>query len=120
MQEHSATSGLPAPQASVLARLERTGPSSASELAGAERMRPQSMAAIVKALETQGLIARAPDPVDGRRQVITLTEPGRQVARGAQATRDEWLAHALAERYTDAERATIADAVRLLDRLVQL
>ena len=41
MQEHSATSGLSAPQASVLARLEKDGPSTASVLAGAERMRPQ-------------------------------------------------------------------------------
>jgi DNA-binding MarR family transcriptional regulator len=118
MQEHSATSGLPAPQASVLARLEKHGPASASQLAGAERMRPQSMATIVKALEAQALIARAPDPDDGRRQVITLTEPGRRLARGARATREEWLAHALDERYSDAERATIASALKLLDRLV--
>src|SRR5215475_4606050 len=83
MQEESATSGLSAPQASVLARLEKAGPSSASVLAGAERMRPQSMAAIVKALEAHGLIERAPDPVDGRRLEISLTEPGRRIARGA-------------------------------------
>jgi DNA-binding MarR family transcriptional regulator len=119
MQEASATSDLPAPQASVLARLEKDGPSSASVLAGVERMRPQSMAAIVKALEGDGLIGRAPDPDDGRRQVITLTEPGRAVARGARASRDEWLVHALDARYSAAERATIADALRLLDRLVQ-
>jgi DNA-binding MarR family transcriptional regulator len=119
MQEESATSGLSAPQASVLARLEKAGPSSASELAGAERMRPQSMAAIVRALEAQGLIRRAPDPEDGRRLLISLTEPGTRLARGAQATREEWLAHALEARYSDAERATIADALKLLDRLVQ-
>jgi hypothetical protein len=32
--------------------------------------------------------------------------------------RDEWLAGALEERYTDAERATIIEALALLDRLV--
>src|ERR1700742_3906763 len=84
MQDASATSGLSAPQASVLARLEKAGPSSASVLAGAERVRAQSMG-----------------------------------APGAQATRDEWLARALEERFSDAERATIAAALRLLDRLVQ-
>jgi DNA-binding MarR family transcriptional regulator len=82
-------------------------------------MRPQSMATIVKALEAQGLIERMPHPEDGRRQVITLTAPGHRVARGAQATREEWLVHALQERYSEAERATIAEALRLLDRLVQ-
>jgi DNA-binding MarR family transcriptional regulator len=119
MQEHSAASGLTAPQASVLARLEQDGPSSASVLAGAERMRPQSMGAIIKALEAQALIRRAPHAEDGRRRVVTLTDPGRRVARGARATREEWLVHALRERYSDAERATIAEALRLLDRLVQ-
>ena len=39
------------------------------------------MAAIVKALEAQALIARAPDPEDGRRRLVTLTDSGRHVAR---------------------------------------
>jgi DNA-binding MarR family transcriptional regulator len=119
MQDASAGPELSAPQASVLARLAKDGPSSASVLAGAERMRPQSMAAIVKALEARGLIQRAPHPEDGRRQVITLTDAGRPVARGAQATREEWLVRALEERYSAQERATIAAALSLLDRLVQ-
>jgi DNA-binding MarR family transcriptional regulator len=119
MQDAAAGAGLSAPQASVLARLEKDGPSSASVLAGAERMRPQSMAAIVKALEEQGLIERAAHPDDGRRRVISLTASGRRLAQGARATRDEWLVRALRERYTDAERARIAEALELLDRLVQ-
>ena len=118
MKEVSATEELTASQASVLARLAMIGDSSTSELAGAERMRPQSMATIIKALEAYGLVERSEDPADGRRQIIALTAGGRDRAEGAQATRDEWLAQALQERYTRAERAMITEARALLDRLV--
>ncbi|CCB72351.1 putative MarR-family regulatory protein (plasmid) [Streptantibioticus cattleyicolor NRRL 8057 = DSM 46488] len=119
LKEASATEDLTAPQTSVLARLVKDGPSSASVLAGAERVRPQSMATTLAALESHGLIARAPDPEDGRRQVVTLTPAGRERAEGVRATRDEWLARAFQDRYTDGERATITEALRLLDRLTQ-
>jgi DNA-binding MarR family transcriptional regulator len=118
LKEVAATWELTASQASVLARLALIGESSTSELAGAERIRPQSMAAILKALEGYRLIQRRADPVDGRRQIITLTAVGRDRAQGARAMRDEWLAAAFQERYTKAERATITDALALLDRLV--
>jgi len=119
LMEVAPADGLSAPQASVLARLVKDGPSSGSVLAGAERVRPQSMAATIAALEEQGLIQRAPDPEDGRRQVVTLTEEGRRQAEGARAGREEWLAGALQERYTAAELGTIREAFDLLDRLVQ-
>jgi DNA-binding MarR family transcriptional regulator len=114
-----ATEDLSASQTSALARLAREGPTSASVLAGAERVRPQSMAAVLAALDEQGPIRRSPDPEDGRRQVVTLTEAGRERAEGARAVRDEWLVRALQDRYTDAERATIVEALALLDRLTR-
>lgn len=38
---------------------------------------------------------------------------------GARATREEWLARALQERYSERERATIVEALKLLDRVTQ-
>jgi DNA-binding MarR family transcriptional regulator len=64
-------------QGSVLGRLDREGPQNTSKLAELERVRPQSMGQTVAELETQGLIARRPDPTDGRRSLIELTEAGR-------------------------------------------
>jgi DNA-binding MarR family transcriptional regulator len=65
--------GLTPSQTAVLTRLWKEGASSASALADAERVRPQSMATILAGLDQHGLIRRAPDPDDGRRQMISLT-----------------------------------------------
>jgi DNA-binding MarR family transcriptional regulator len=104
-------------QTAALTRLWKEGPSSASALADAERVRPQSMATIVAALEHRGLIQRTPDPEDGRRQVISLTKAGRQRAESDRQVREEWLARAIHERYSETERRTILDALSLLERL---
>lgn len=106
-------------QTAVLTRLWKEGPSSASELAGAERVRPQSMATILAALGQRGLIERTPDPEDGRRQVVSLTEVGRQRAESDRQVREEWLARALQERYSEAERRIMLDALSLLERLTE-
>ena len=106
-------------QTAVLTRLWKEGASSASVLAGAERVRPQSMAAIVAALEQRGLVERTPDSEDGRRQVISLTETGLQRAESDRQVREEWLARAIHERYSESERRTILDALSLLERLTE-
>ena len=105
-------------QTSVLSRLDKGGPASASDLAAAERVRPQSMAATLAAIEPHGLIERTPDPHDGRRQLISLTGVGREAIAGSRRAREEWLAHRLATQYTEAERRTIIEALALLDKLV--
>ena len=106
-------------QTAVLTRLWKEGPSSTSALAGAERVRPQSMATIVAALDQRGLIERMPDPEDGRRQVVSLTEAGRERAESDRQAREEWLACAMQQRYSEAERRIILDALSLLERLTE-
>ena len=106
-------------QTAALTRLWKEGASSASELAGAERVRPQSMATILAALRQRGFIERSPDPEDGRRQVISLTKAGRQRAESDRQVREEWLACTLQERYSEAERRIILEALTLLERLTE-
>jgi DNA-binding MarR family transcriptional regulator len=104
-------------QTSALSRLTKNGPASASELAAAERVRPQSIAATIAVLEERGLVGRRPDPGDGRRQLVSVTDAGMALVTGARQARDEWLAGELRAHFTDAERATILAALTLLDRL---
>ena len=104
-------------QTAVLTRLWKEGASSTSALAAAERIRPQSMAAIVAALEAHGLIRRTPDPDDGRRQLITPTKDGHRRAESDRQAREEWLACALQDQFTERERRVIVEALVLLQRL---
>ncbi|TDW83553.1 MarR family winged helix-turn-helix transcriptional regulator [Kribbella sp. VKM Ac-2566] len=113
------TDDLTPSQSSVLSRLDKEGPASASELAAAERVRPQSMAAILAGLREAELLERNPDPEDGRRQVVSLTTAGRNRLQGDRKVRQEWLAETLQEHCTEAERQTIIKALALLDHAIE-
>ncbi|MFD4552790.1 MarR family winged helix-turn-helix transcriptional regulator [Streptomyces sp. NPDC058469] len=104
-------------QESALTLVGKHGAATASALASAEGVRPQSMAATLAALDQHGLIRRSPDPEDGRRQLVTLTETGRERIEDNRQVREEWLARAFEDRYTETERRTILDALTLMERL---
>ena len=102
----------------MLLRLERDGPMTGSALARAEAMRPQSMGAIVAALEATGYVAGAPDPADGRQTIISLTERFRDWVGTARAARQDWLFRTLQARLSAQEQHQLAGAVALLRRLI--
>src|SRR3954447_15954890 len=77
-------------QGSVLGRLDREGAQSVSDLAFAERVRPQSMAQTVTDLENEGLGARAPSPDGGRRALVSLTAAGLTELREDRLRREGW------------------------------
>ncbi|GAA5000090.1 MarR family winged helix-turn-helix transcriptional regulator [Streptomyces siamensis] len=119
IREVAETYDLTPSQFSALTLLSKSGAATASGLAAAEGVRPQSIAATLAVLDERGLIARNPDPGDGRRQVITLTDAGRDRVEGTRQAREEWLARAFQHHCTEAERQTVIEAMALLDRLTR-
>src|SRR5215831_9557585 len=107
-------------QASVLKRLEQDGPATTGMLAAAEKVKPQSMGATLWTLERLGLVSRSPDPADGRCMLLSLTPAGRQALAGVRQNRDELLARALAEGFSDSEQQMLLAALPLLERLAQM
>jgi DNA-binding MarR family transcriptional regulator len=110
---------LTVPETSALARLDRNGPATSSELARVEQISPQSMGATLSALEARGLVTRDPDARDGRRIVLSVTEAGRQLLRDKRDARTEHLARALAAGFTREELNQLMTAAPLLERLAQ-
>lgn len=107
------------PESSALARLDRIGPATPGALAKVEQISPQSMGATLAALEARGLIERRPDPADGRRVVLSVTEAGLELLRNKRGARTEQLAQALSAGFTAAELRQLAAAAPLLERLAQ-
>jgi DNA-binding MarR family transcriptional regulator len=101
-------------QGAVLGRLDREGPQSVSDLAAAERVRPQSMAQTVADLESAGLLDRSPDPNDRRRALVSLTEAGTEVLLTSRREREGWLAGEI-EKLSTEDRRILARAVELID-----
>jgi DNA-binding MarR family transcriptional regulator len=110
----------PLTHAAVLGRLDREGPQSTVDLAGAERVRPQSMGQTLAELESQGLVSRRPDIRDRRRTLIELTDDGRRVLAEDRQRREGWLAQAIQEGFSAEEQAVLNEAIPLLARLTEL
>jgi DNA-binding MarR family transcriptional regulator len=106
-------------QASVLGRLDREGTMSIGDLAVAERVRPQSMTQTIGDLETDDLIERCPDPTDGRRTLVALTERGRSTLEQDRREREGWLARAIAEDLSTREQQVLMRSLPLLRRLAE-
>ena len=109
----------PLAQGTVLGRLDRHGAMGVSDLAAAERVRPQSMAQTVADLQAAGMVTRRPDPGDGRRALVELTAEGTETLYADRRDREGWLARLIAEDLDAEERVTLRASVELLRRLAE-
>jgi DNA-binding MarR family transcriptional regulator len=108
---------MPVGQTAVLGRLDREGPMTTSDLAAAERVRPQSMARTVTLLQDEGFVESEPHPTDGRKTLLRIAPDGLDKLRAQREGREHWLAEALDTQLTAAERRTLRKTMALLDRL---
>ena len=108
------------PERTALAHLDRSGPTTSAALAREVQITAQAMGTTLNALRTRGLIERRPDPDDGRRVVLTVTETGRQALEDKRNSRAELIARALTGgAFTPTELRQLATAAGLLERLAQ-
>lgn len=111
--------GPPLAQMSVLGLLTRHDALSTNDLAAAERVKPQSMTVIVRALEENGLVQRRPHPTDRRQTLIEKTEKGDQLLREILAMREDWLAQLIATRLNEVERIELRRGLELISRVIE-
>lgn len=110
--------GVSASKLSVLGQLHRAGgPLTASELAQRERLQPQSLTRIIAELEAKALIERTQSQADRRQLDIAISQAGVELLAVDARRQNQWLAEAMANRLTPAERAILALAGELLDRM---
>ncbi|WP_406062130.1 MarR family transcriptional regulator [Streptomyces sp. NBC_01077] len=95
----------------LFVRLDDAGPQRATELAGYFGVGKATMSRQLRALEDLGLVARDPDPADGRASLVRLTEEGRNRFRHVRDARRERYVRKLA----DWDRAEVAELARLLN-----
>jgi DNA-binding MarR family transcriptional regulator len=119
LREKVGIEGLTLSQIAVLIHLDRQGTATVSELARAENVRPQSMGATVASLQALGLVGGAPDPADGRRTLLALTRLAHEKISANRAAREDWLFHAILDRFDAGEQDALAHGVALLKRLAE-
>ena len=107
--------GLSPARLSLLSVLVFGGPRTPSELAAAEQVRLPTISGLVRGLEEDGLVRRAPDPTDGRGYRITATAKGKRLMRRGRERRIENVLELL-EPLDDRDRRTLEAAAVVLER----
>ena len=107
------------PEASALKRLERGGPTTVTALAKEEQISVQSIGSTLAGLQTRGLLERRPDPDDGRRSILSITEAGRTALEDKNNVRTEHLVNALSAGFTQSELRLLMASAPLIERLAQ-
>lgn len=87
--------GLTGPQLWALWELNRAGALSLKALSARMHLDPSTVTGVVDRLQRRDLVARATDPEDRRRVVLSLTPEGADLLRGAPHPAQGQLLHAL-------------------------
>src|ERR671915_2628404 len=102
----------------ALATIERHGPMTPSELASRERIQRPTATRLLGRLEEAGLVARMPDPADGRSSLVSPTPAGRELLDELRTRKTAYLARRL-EALDPEERATLERAAAILEKVLE-
>jgi DNA-binding MarR family transcriptional regulator len=112
--------GVTAPQRLVVRIVGRFPDISAGEVAEILHLHPSTLTGVLKRLEHRGVLARRPDPDDGRRALLQLTQRGRAVDRLRDGTVEAAVRRALRRLPPAAVRSTRDAAMALSGELAKL
>ena len=118
LRRESHALGVTGGQVTLLIQIQRNRGLGVRDLAALERMSPAAMSGYVDRLEKAGLVTRAVDPADGRRQILTVTDEGDRVLRSVKSRRTAWLAARL-QQLSHNELAAVDAAVEPLLNLLE-
>jgi DNA-binding MarR family transcriptional regulator len=104
-------------RARLLSAIEEHGPARMSDLAALDHCSPPTMTRHVRRLKDAGLVSRTTDSADARTVLIRITAKGHSVLAQVHADRGATIGQRLA-RLDDAERQTLAEAVRIMRSLL--
>lgn len=113
----SPVQSLPTSRLAILKRLRDDGATTAATLAVAEHVSQQAIAQHVAALRDAGLVKTTRDPDDGRKALVSITRSGLKLFDAVAESRNAWLMRAIASQVPAKERAALAKAIELLERL---
>jgi DNA-binding MarR family transcriptional regulator len=108
---------LPDARARLLSAIKEHGPARVSDLAAFDYCSQPTMSTQVRLLVDAGLVSRTTDSADARAALINITAEGRSVLAQVGADRDGVIDQRLA-RLDDANRQTLAEAVRIMRDLL--
>ncbi len=108
---------LPYAQARLLSMIEDQGAARISDLAALDHCSQPTMTTQVRRLESAGLVSRIADPADARAVLISITEQGVAALADVRSDRGAVIDPYL-ERLDEADRRTLADAVRVMRSLL--
>jgi DNA-binding MarR family transcriptional regulator len=108
---------LPFAQARLLSMIEDQDAARISDLAALDHCSQPTMTAQVRRLELAGLVSRTTDPTDARAVLISITPEGVAMLADVRADRGAVIDPYL-ERLPEADRQTLADAVRVMRNLL--
>ena len=102
----------------ALTTLDETGPLTLGQLAAMEQVSSPSMTRIVARLEELGLAEREMSSTDRRVVRVRITDRGSALLAATRSRRDLFLARRV-QRLTSDERATLARALPVMDKLLE-
>jgi DNA-binding MarR family transcriptional regulator len=103
---------------STMGSLYNHGELLSSALAQMEKVTTQSMSQIINHLYELNYIQKTPSEEDKRKVLLSLTAEGRAFVEDSRQRKQEWLAHALHEKVSPAEKDLLMEALKIMTKLI--